>query len=281
MRIVWSCLAVMLAASSGVAQTVTPGSPLLRPDRIHPYTDSISLVLIPKDSTQRIAGTLVRRVQMARDSGVAVFRETQDYAFATGATEVDTLDVSAESLEPMRVVQIGATSGHELRFHDGRLTGAVWSADSGRTMIDVPLGAPFFHGLMTESFVAALPLAPHSTLRLPVADTPDATVRMAAFHVTGTTTLRTASGAVECLVVQESPTTVAWVSKSDGRLVRLHWTLPNGTAVWKLPTRDIPFLETEDFTTASRGVVVAGAARQESPSASDRFPKRSDSPTER
>lgn len=258
MRLLWSCLVVMLAASPSAAQTVTPGSPLLRPERIRPYTDSISLVLIPKDSAQRIAGTLVRRVRLARDSGVAVFRETQDYTFATGVTEVDTLDVSAETLEPMRVVQIRATSGHELRFHDGRITGAVWSADSGRTMIDVPLGAPFFHGLMTESFLAALPLAPDSTLRLPVANTPDATVRMAAFHVTGTATLRTASGAVECLVVQESPRTVAWVSKSDGRLVRLHWTLPNGTAIWKLPTRDVPFLDIQDLTTASRGTVAGG-----------------------
>lgn len=261
MRIVWFCLAVIFAASPSMAQTVTPGSSLLRPDRIHAYTDSISLVLIPKDSAQRIAGTLVRRVQVARDSGVAVFRETQDYTFDTGTTEVDTLDVSAATLEPMRVVQIRATSGHDLRFHDGRITGAVWSADSGRIMVDVPLGAPFFHDLMTESFLAALPLMPDSTLRLPVASTPDPTVRMAVFHVTGTTVLRTAGGAVDCLVVQESPTTVAWVSKSDGHLVRLHWTLPNGTALWKLPTRDIPFLDAQELTTASRGSVAAGAGR--------------------
>lgn len=261
MRIVWLCLAVMLVASPSMAQTVTPGSPLLRPDRIHPYTDSISLVLIPKDSAQRIASTMVRRVQVARDSGVAVFRETQEYTFDTGATEVDTLDVSAATLEPMHVVEIRGASGHDLRFHDGRITGAEWSADSGRTMVDLPLGAPFFHELMTESFLAALPLVPDSTLRLPVASTPDPAVRMAVFHVTGTTTLRTAGGAVDCLVVQESPTTVAWVSKSDGRLVRLHWTLPNGTAIWKLPTRDIPFLDTPDLTTASRGAVAAGSAR--------------------
>ena len=261
MRVAWFCLAVMVAASPSMAQTVTPGSPLLRPDRIQPYTDSISLVAIPKDSSQRIAGTLVRRVGPARDSGVAVLRETQDYTFETGETEVDTLDVSAATLEPMRVVRVGATSGHDLRFHDGRITGVVWSADSGRSTIDIPLGAAFFHEMMTESFLAALPLAPDSTLRLPVANTPDATVRMAAFHVTGTTMLRTAKGVVECLVVQESPTTVAWVSKSDGRLVRLHWTLPNGTAIWKLPTRDIPFLDTENLTTASHDPVVTGAAR--------------------
>lgn len=261
MRIGWFYLALMFAASPSMAQTVTPGSPLLRPDRIHPYTDSISLVAIPKDSAQRIIGTLVRRVRVARDSGVAVFRETQEYTFATGETEVDTLDVSAATLEPMRVFESNGTRGDDVRFHDGRITGAVWSADSGRSTIDIPLGAPFFHEMMTESFLAALPLAADSTLRLPVAKTPDATVRMAAFHVTGTTSLRTATGVVECLVVQESPTTVAWVSKSDGRLVRLHWTLPNGTAVWKVPTRDVPFLERQDLTTASRGTVTARAAR--------------------
>ncbi|HEY7896348.1 MAG TPA: hypothetical protein VIC24_15715 [Gemmatimonadaceae bacterium] len=252
MRIVWCCAAVVVAASSAVAQTVVPGSPLLHPGRIHPYTDSISLVLIPKDSAQRIAGTLVRRVEEARDSGVAVFRETQDYTSAAGGSEVDTLDVVAATLEPMRIVQINATSGQDLRFHDGRLTGTAWSADSGRTAVDIPLGAPFFHGLMTESFLAAFPLTPDSTLRLPVSNTPEVAVRMAAYHVTGTTALRTATGTVACLVVQESPTTVAWVSKADGHLVRLHWMLPNGTAIWKLPTRDVPYLDVDDAVTASR-----------------------------
>jgi hypothetical protein len=75
---------------------------------------------------------------------------------------------------------------------------------------------------------------------------------MAAYHVTGLTTLRTASGDVECVVVQESPTTVAWVSKADGHLVRLHWALPNGTAIWKLPTRDVPFIDATDAVTALR-----------------------------
>lgn len=252
MRMVWSCIAVLLTASTATAQTVVPGSPLLHPERIHRHTDSISLVLIPKDSGQRIAATLVRRVEDARDSGVAVLRETQNYTFATGGTEVDTLDVVAATLEPMRIVQMNATSGQDLRFHDGRLTGTAWSADSGRKAVDIPLGAPFFHDLMTESFLAAFPLAPDSELRLPVSNTPDVAVRMAAYHVTGTTTLRTATGAVECLVVQESPTTRAWVSRADGHLVRLHWTLPNGTAIWKLPTRDVPYLDVHDAVTASR-----------------------------
>jgi hypothetical protein len=261
MRIVWFMFAVALGASPSAAQTIVPGSTLLRPDRIHPYTDSISLVLIPKDSAQRIAGTLVRRVQAAGDSGVAVFRETQSYTFAAGGTEVDTLDVSAATLEPMRVVQVTDTSSHALRFHDGRLTGTEWSADSGRKAVDRPLGAAFFHDLMTESFLAAFPLMVDSTLRLPVSDTPDVAVRMAAFHVTGTATVRTAAGAVECVVVQESPTTVAWVSRASGRLVRLHWTLPNGTVIWKLPTRDIPFLDAPDLTTAARTGVADGVAR--------------------
>ena len=253
MRIAWCCVAALLAASPSMAQTIVPGSPLLRLDRIHPYADTISLVVIPKDSAQRIAGTLVRRVAPARESGVAVFRETQDYTLASGYMEVDTLEVSAETLEPMRVVQVTDTSGQDLRFHDGRLTGAAWSIDSGRTAVDVPFGAAFFHRMMMESFLAALPLEVDSTLRLPVSGTPDVSVRMAALHVTGTTTLRTAGGAVECLVVQESPTTIAWVSKATGRLVRLHRLLPNGTVVWTLPARDVRFLDRQDLVTPSTG----------------------------
>jgi len=244
MRIISCCLALTLAASPSIAQTIVPGSPLLRTDRIQPYTDSISLVLIPKDSVQRIAGTLVRQVQMARDSGIAVFRETQVYTLATGRTEVDTLDVRASTLETVRVVEINPAAKHDLRFHGGRLTGTVWSADSGFKAVDTQLGAAFFHGMVTESLLAAFPIAPNATLQVPVGETPHVMVHSVTFRVTGTTTLRTAAGAVACLVVQESPTTVAWVSRTSGRLVRLHWTLPDGTAIWKLPTRDVPLLDT-------------------------------------
>lgn len=231
-----------------MAQTITPGSPTLRPDRIHTYTDSISLVLVPRNSAQRIAGSLVRRVAIARESSTPVFRETQHYSLASGGTEDDTLDVATATLAPMRIFENNASGGHDLRFHDGRLTGTVWSADSGRRTVDIPVPSAFFHGMMTEAFLAAFPLMPAGTLRLPVAETPGASVRMAEFRVTDTTTLRTANGSVDCLVVQESPTTVAWVSRADGHLVRLHWTLPNGTAIWKLPTRDVPFLITHDRT---------------------------------
>jgi hypothetical protein len=162
----------MLAASPAVAQTIQPGSPLLRTDRIRPYTDSISLVLIPRDSAQRIAATLVRRVREARDSGVAIFRETQRYTYASGKTEVDTLDVNASTLEAERVVEVNAAASHDLRFRDRRMTGVVWSADSGRARVDAPLGPSFFHSMVTESLLAALPLAPNRTLQLPVADTP-------------------------------------------------------------------------------------------------------------
>lgn len=246
MRILLSCLVLALTASPCIAQTIAPGSPLLRPDRIHTYTDSITLVLVPRDSAQRIAGTLVRRVAMARDSSTLVFRETQHYSLASGGTEDDTLDVAAATLAPMRIFENNSSGGHDLRFHDGRLTGTVWSADSGRRTADVPLPSAFFHGMMTEAFLAAFPLAPAGTLSLPVAETPGAKVRMAEFRVSDTTTLRTAQGNVDCLVVKESPTTIAWVSRIDGHLVRLHWTLPNGTGIWKLPTRDVPFLNTHD-----------------------------------
>lgn len=248
MRLSLCCLALTIAASPSSGQTVVPGSPLLRLDRIHPYTDSISLVLVPRDSAARVAGTLVRELAIARVRGEPVFRETQHYSYASGHFEDDTLDVATATLEPVRIFENNASSGHDLRFHDGRLSGAVWSADSGRRAVDVPLASAFFHGMMTEAFLAAFPLIPNGTLRLPVAETPRAQVHMLSLRVTDTTTLRTANGRVGCLVVQESPTAVAWVSRADGHLVRLHWTLPNGTAIWKLPTRDVPFLDAHDLT---------------------------------
>lgn len=244
-RIICLLSALLITAPAMAQQTVAPGDSSLRPDRVRPFTDTLVLLFTPRDSAQRVYGTLVRRVERAQWRGIPIFRETQHYALESG-DEVDTLEVSAATLAPLRVVEIGAKSRHTIELNGARMTGTVWSADSGERAIDALLPEPFFHGMMTEAFIAALPFAAGSTTRLPVAETPHPNVRMAEFRVTGSARLQTAEGPVDCFVVQESKVTTGWVSKADGHLVRLHWVLPNGTDIWKLPRRDVPYLRGVD-----------------------------------
>ncbi|MGH7627110.1 MAG: hypothetical protein ACREOJ_17565 [Gemmatimonadaceae bacterium] len=254
MRMITCLVSALVAASPALAQqTVAPGNSSLHLDRIRPYTDTITLLVTPPDSAQRVYGSLVRRVERASDGETPVFRETQHYVLESGEQqEVDTLDVSATTLAPVRVVENGVKARHTLRLDRGRLVGTEWLADSGERPVDAPVAAPFFHGMTTEALIAALPLAEGQSLRLPVGETPHPTVRLNEFRVTGRVTLRTAAGPEECLVVQESKTTVAWISAATRHLVRLHWTLPNGTSVWKLPRRDAPFASATDLAVAAR-----------------------------
>lgn len=248
MRTIICLLSILLATTAARAQeTIAPGSPALRVDRIRSFTDTIALLKTPRDSAQRLLGTLVRRVERTRSKGIPIFRETQHYVLENW-DEVDTLDVSAATLAPLRVVEIGTKSGHTLAFSSRRMTGTVWS-DSGKRVVDAPPPAPFFHGMMTEAFIAALPLTDGSTIPLSVAETPDIDVHTAEFRVTGSAILHTAMGPVDCFVIRESERTTGWVSKADGHLVRLHWTTPDGAEIWKLPKRDVPYL---------RGVDAAG-----------------------
>ena len=246
MRTVIFILSALLAATPAMAQNaVAPGDSSLRADRIRSFTDTLVLLKTPRDSARRLLGTLVRRVEGTRWNGIPIFRETQHYELENW-DEVDTLDVSAATLAPLRVVEINTKSGHTLDFSGKRMTGTVWSADSGEHAVDAPLPAPFFHGMMTEAFIAALPLDEGSSVPLSVAETPDIDVHTAEFRVTGSVVLHTAQGPVECLVVRESERSTGWVSKADGHLVRLHWTTPDGSEIWKLPKRDLPYLEGAD-----------------------------------
>jgi hypothetical protein len=245
--IVCTLSALLLAAPAMAQQTVAPGDPSLHPDRIRSFTDTLALLKTPRDSSRRLLGTLVRRVERTRWNGIPIFRETQHYDLENW-DEIDTLDVSATTLAPLRVIEISTKSGHALDFSGERMTGTVWSADSGKHAVDAPLPAPFFHGMMTEAFIAALPLDGRSSVPLSVAETPEIDVHTAEFRVTGSVVLHTAKGPVDCFVVRESERTTGWVSKADGHLVRLHWTTPDGSEIWKLPKRDVPYLDSADAT---------------------------------
>ena len=236
-------LALPLLAAPALAQdTIVPGHPALRPDRVRLATDTIVVLLTPRDSAERLRTTLVRRIERVRVGSEELFRETQHYAMADGDVEVDTLEVSARSLAFRRLVEANRRTGtNSLRSDGARLTGVVAVPDSGQRSVDVPL-VPFFHSIMDEAFIGTFPLDTGVTLRVPIVQPPSLEVHTVQFTVTGVETVQTADGPVECLVVKgPSPASTAWIARSDRHLVRLHWTTPNGLSVWKLPRRDVPF----------------------------------------
>lgn len=148
--------------------------------------------------------TLVRRVVRTRVDAAEVLRETQHYEFASGVASDDTLDVDASTLAPLRYFSASGGGTFDVHIDGTRITG--WRADTARRKAPVhaEAGQPFFVSIMTEAFE----------------------------------TLRTATGAVPCFVVGGPRGATMWLARDDGHIVRMRWTLSDGSTVWKLTTRD-------------------------------------------
>ncbi|HEX6537400.1 MAG TPA: hypothetical protein VF041_22655 [Gemmatimonadaceae bacterium] len=238
-------LALPMAAvpAAALAQdTIAPGNPALRIDRVRLATDTIVVLITPTDSAERLGSTLVRRIERVRSGPEELFRETQHYLRANGDVEDDTLEMSARTLAFRRIVEVYEDTARNVVRSDGeRLTGFVTFPDSGRREVSMP-AVPFFHDMVDEAFIGALPLDSGVTILVPLIVPPRLDVHVLPFTVTGTETIRTADGPVACLVVKgPGKTTTAWLAATDHHLVRLRWTLPNGTSIWKLPKRDANF----------------------------------------
>lgn len=227
------------ADSIPAAQIVYPGSATLRPGRIVDFTDTLSLLVTPRDSAERLYGTLVRHVSHMNVRGVAIVRETQRYQFTDGKVSIDTLDVRAATLAPVRYISALGKAGIDVHIDGTRITG--WHVDTlgARTDVDTASTHPFFVSMMTESFIGAFPLDPGAVVTVPTANPPVPTVTGTVLRSTTIDTISTSHGPIQCVVVLGPGNTTFWISRDDGHLVRLHWTLPNGTSVWKLPSRDV------------------------------------------
>lgn len=217
--------------------TLSPGDATLRLRRVRLATDTIVVLVTPRDSGEHLAAMLIRRIERVTVGSADVFRETQRYTMPDGSWEVDTLDVSAETLALQRIVEASAHATNDLRVDGTRIVGTV-TTDSGPRAADTPL-VPLFHDMMTEAFVGAYPLDSGTTVIVPEFRPPSLAVRPAPMTVIGSAVVRTIGGPVDCLVIQGPRTATRWIARADGRLVRLRWTLPNGTTVWKLPQHDV------------------------------------------
>ena len=219
---------------------VSPGEAQLQPLRVSDRVDTLSLLVTAPRTGERSYATLVRRITRANDGGFPVLRETQHYEFASGTKLDDTLDVSASSLAPLRYFSADHQGVFDLTVQGTHIDG--WRTDSlgVRTDVHATTTRPFFVSIMTEGFIAAFPLDMGASINIPVADPPVPAVRAVTLRATGLDTLQTAQGAVRCILVVGPGNTETWIAQDDHRLVRMHWTLPNGTSVWKLPARDAP-----------------------------------------
>ncbi|HEY8310465.1 MAG TPA: hypothetical protein VIG47_07910 [Gemmatimonadaceae bacterium] len=230
---------MLVADSIPAASIVYPGGATLRPARVHDFTDTLSLLITPRDSAERLYGTLVRRVFHVNTGSGTILRETQRYEFADGKVSIDTLDVNASTLAPVRYFSALGNAGIDVHIDGTRITG--WRVDSlgARTKVDTMSTHPFFVSMMTESFIGAFPLDPGAVITVPTANPPVPTVTGTVLRSTAVDTINTSHGPVQCVIVLGPGNTTFWISHADGHLARLHWTLPNGTSVWKLPSRDV------------------------------------------
>jgi hypothetical protein len=237
---------VVLAAGAGAQQTIAPNDPALRASRVRIGVDTIVLLRTPRDSAEILSAVLYRRVERTQGTNGALLRETQRYEShepSRPGGSYDTLDVEAATLQPVRAVFSDGRSSYDVRFTGLTMDGVQAISDSGQRAIHLTLPSAAFPSIMQEAFIAAFPFGGMgSSLSVPMMNPPGALVRPSQLNVVRIDTLRTANGTVPSQLITSANGAVQfWIAVDDGRMVRMHWTLPNGMSIWKLPRRDVDF----------------------------------------
>jgi hypothetical protein len=136
-------------------------------------------------------------------------------------------------------VEVGATTSRTLRFDGERLTGSFESEGAKPTIIDKRPG-PFFPEATTEALLAAYPID-RGAVAFPEMSATNLAVSVAKLTVDSTASIVTADGWIDCFVAHGLGQETLWIARDDGRLVRERWIERDGTVMWKLPRRDVPF----------------------------------------
>jgi hypothetical protein len=163
----------------------------------------------------------------------------QRYESPDGEWEYDTVEVSARTLAFIRSVEVAATTTRTLQLQGGRLAGTFSAEGGAPTPINVRLGS-FFPEVTTEVFMSAYPIDAGG-VAFPEMSTTNLAVSVAKLTVDSTASIVTADGWVDCFVAHGFGQETLWVARNDGRLVRERWVERDGTVLWKLPRRDLPF----------------------------------------
>jgi hypothetical protein len=229
----------LIAVLACFQHAITPGDHSLRVEQIRPSLDTIVVLAKKPHVDEQLVTTLVRHVERATEAGEDVWRLVQRYESPDGEWEYDTVVVSARTLALRRSVEVGATTARKLRFDGGRLTGTFESEGVAPTAIDERPG-PFFPEAVSEALIAAYPIDAGSIV-FPEMSTTNLEVRLAKLTVDSAASIVTADGWVDCFVAHGLGQETLWIARGDGRLVRERWIERDGTVMWKLPRRDVPF----------------------------------------
>ena len=223
--------------------TVPPGSARLRPARVRLAGDTIVVLSTPPDGAQRVVARLWRHIDRVGRGAGAVFRETQRYEYDGGDVELDTLEMSARSLALRHIAERSTHTQNVLDVARGRMRGVVTPTDTSMASVDIA-APPAFHDMALEAFIGTLPLDPGGSVAVPIIRPPSTDVRIVVLDVaTAPDTLPTAQGPVVCLVVHRRGRDVTtWIARTDGHIVRMRWSSPDGSVTWKLPARDSAFV---------------------------------------
>lgn len=184
---------------------------------------------------EQLVTTLIRRVERDDDA----WRLVQRYESPDGEWEYDTLIVSAQTLALRRSVEVAATTSRTLRYDGTHLIGTYESEGATPATID-ERPEPFFPEAATEAFTAAYPVD-IGAIVFPEMGSTDLRVRPARLTVDSIASIVTADGWVDCFVAHGLGQETLWIARGDGRLVRERWLERDGTIMWKLPRRDVPF----------------------------------------
>jgi hypothetical protein len=230
---------LLIATLACFQHTVTPGDHSLRVEQIRPGIDTIVVLAKKPHAAEQLVTTLIRRVERATENGDDVWRIVQRYESPDGEWEYDTVIVSAQTLAFRRSIEVGATTARTLRFDGGRLTGTFESEGAAPVSIDQRPGA-FFPEPATEALMAAYPID-RGSVAFPELSATNLAVRLATLTVDSTASIVTADGWIDCAVAHGLGHETLWIARGDGRLVRERWLERDGTVMWKLPHRDVPF----------------------------------------
>lgn len=225
----------------GSGPVIGPGDRALRVNRVHLGVDTQLVVVQPKVGPLQIVATLYRTIDQVERNGSKLIRESHFYDYGNQGTEYDTLEVDARTLQMVRIVEIQGQDRNELTYDGKRLTGVVSTQGSSKQVDATP--APFFHDMMDDSFTGMYPLDSLFTFRVREIRPPDVAAREVQFRTVGRDSIRTTLGLESTMVVKRDSTVTMWVSRADGRLLRLRVDLPNGVVAWRLPKRDLGWIQ--------------------------------------
>lgn len=234
-------LALQTAIATPPVESLGPGHPALRADRVRVGIDTLLVVLQPKAGPQRLIATLYRAIQRVHHGDHELFREVHYYDYGSDGTEYDTLEVDAHTLQMVRIIEVQGKDRTDLTYDGIHLRGVV-AADGAARQVDTA-AAPFFHDMMDDSFTGMYPFDSLKTFRVRELRPPEVQGRDIDFQAVGDTSLSTAVGLEPCIVVTRSGGVTMWVSRTDGHLVRLRVAVPDGGVAWRLPKRDLDWID--------------------------------------